>query len=155
MITVRKLSQLRCLKLEIGAERDMLERLRRSAYGSAPRAGGTQNGGTADRTGRLACETAYLEQLIAENMKRCICELLRLMEFINRLEDSDMRIIFRERYVRGKTWMQIAFLLGGYDEQVPRRRHDRFLKEYNAALAKKEALRGQKEDGCTFCTPAP
>lgn len=152
MITVRNLSQLRCLKLEISAERTMLEKLHNSLYGSGARPTGVQNRNLSDRTAQVACEIAYLEQLVAGNMKRCICELLRITEFIDSIEDSELRIIFRERYVRCKTWTQIAFLLGGYDEQLPRRRHDRFLSNYNAKAEKKAQNPIKKAQGCTFCT---
>ncbi|MEA4912277.1 MAG: hypothetical protein VB092_06695 [Oscillospiraceae bacterium] len=152
MITVRNLSQLRCLKLEISAERAALERLRGCPYGGAARSLGVQNKNLADRTAQTACEVTYLEQLIAQNMKRCICELLRITEFINSIEDSELRIIFRERYVRCRTWTRIAFLLGGYDEQLPRRRHDRFLREFNAQKEKSAADRQEKKRDCTFCT---
>ena len=101
MITVKQLNQLRYLKLEITAERERLLSLMEKA--SSPMSGarlgsvGSTDKGK-DTVGYYASEIAYLKQLISENMERCICELLRLEEFIRSIEDSEMRIIFRQRY---------------------------------------------------------
>ncbi len=131
-ISTKELSQLRCLKREIAIERDRVIELRALAsYGrrTVGREGKTNT--TSDRTGVCASEIAYLTDLIAQNMKRCICALLRLQAFVNTIEDSELRIIFYERYIKGKSWLSIAFQLGYYDEQVPRRKHDRYIERYN------------------------
>ncbi len=150
-MNVRQLSQLRYLKLEINAERKLLNKLIRAVDGvGQARGAAVQRGSTSDPTGYLACEIAYLKALIADNMKKCICELLRLVEFINSIEDSELRVIFKERYVRCRTWTQIAFLLGGHDEQVPRRRHDRYLQ----SRGEKHTAGRKKTEESTFCTQA-
>ena len=38
------------------------------------------------------------------------------------------RLIFSLRYLDGLTWQQIAFKIGEYDEQIPRRLHNQALK---------------------------
>ena len=132
-ITVQRLSQLRMLKREIGIERERLARLRSAgSYGRRPAPGTPAGTGhTGDRTGFYATEIAYLEKLIAKNMHRCVCELLGLQTFINGIASSEMRQIFTERYIKGRSWLTIAFLLGWNDEQMPRKRHDKFLREVN------------------------
>ena len=133
MITVKQLSSLRYLKREVNIERERLAYLKASAeyktssFDAVPKAKGV----TVDRIGIYASEMAYLKELIADNMHRCICELLRLQEFINSITDSDLRQIFYLRYIKGKSWVSIAFQLELSDEQVARRRHDRFIKDYN------------------------
>ncbi len=133
MITVKQLNQLRYLKLEITAEKERLESVTALLETHAMRydAVRVQTSGEDDTLGRLASEIVYLKQLIADNMKRAICELLRLEEFIRSIEDSDLRIIFKERYMKCKSWRSISLLLGDGDEQLPRRRHDRYLDKYN------------------------
>ncbi|MEG1017463.1 MAG: hypothetical protein RSE36_06590 [Oscillospiraceae bacterium] len=136
-ITVERLSQLKALKREIAAEKHRLKRVRElatyghSTYGSVH----VQGGFVADKTGIYAAEITYLQQLIGEGMNRAICELLRLEKFISDIEDSDLRIIFRERYIKGKNWQAIAMMMESCDEQLPRRRHDRYIEKKN-----KEAL---------------
>ncbi|NLC79392.1 MAG: hypothetical protein GX683_06690, partial [Ruminococcaceae bacterium] len=84
MITVKQLNQLRYLKLEITAEKERLESVTALLETHAMRydAVRVQTSGEDDTLGRLASEIVYLKQLIADNMKRAICELLRLEEFI-------------------------------------------------------------------------
>lgn len=131
-VSVKGLSQLRYLKREIAIERDRILELRAlSAYGRRGTGAGGRSSNRSDRTGSYASEIAYLTDLVAQNMQRCICELLRLQHFINGIDDSEMRIIIRERYIKGRSWLSTAFLLGYHDEQLPRRKHDRFLKAYN------------------------
>lgn len=138
-VTVKDLSQLRYLKREIIIERDRVVELRSLAgYGRRGDLPMGKSGAVRDRTGIYASEIAYLTELIAQNMKRCVAELLRMQHFINGINDSEMRIIIRERYIKGRSWLSIAFLLGYHDEQVPRRKHDRFLKAYNTEVQKKK-----------------
>lgn len=148
-VTVRGLSQLRFLKREITAERDRIIELRTLAgYGKRDLTREGRGNQTSDRTGTYAIEIAYLTDLVAKNMKRCICELLRLQQFLNSIEDSEMRTIFRERYIKGRSWLSIAFLLGYHDEQLPRRKHDRFLQSYNAQAARGCDCAKQVEKNC-------
>jgi hypothetical protein len=139
---VKRLSQLRYLKREIAIERDRVIELRALAgYGRRRLGCEGKASRTADRTGGYASEIAYLTDLIAQNMTRCICELLRVQSFINSIDDSELRIIFRERYIKGRSWLSIAFLLGYHDEQIPRRKHDRFLQKNGYVAVEKTAAR--------------
>lgn len=59
----------------------------------------------------------------------CMEELGRLYAFIDAIPDSRLRRIFSFRYIDGLTWLQVAFKIGEYDEQVPRKAHGRYVKE--------------------------
>lgn len=59
----------------------------------------------------------------------CMEELGRLYAFIDDLPESRLRRIFSFRYIDGLTWLQVAYRIGEYDEQYPRKIHDRFLKK--------------------------
>ncbi|MDO4566660.1 MAG: hypothetical protein Q4B42_04955 [Oscillospiraceae bacterium] len=140
-MTVRELSQLRYLKREIETERRRLLQLRARAEYAAPKNDGLpRRRGAADRVGACAVEIAYLEKLIGENMKRAVCELLRLQSFINEIPDSDTRQIFYLRYIKGKSWPAAAFILG-LGEDTARKRHDKFLREGRSVRRSKRALR--------------
>jgi hypothetical protein len=60
----------------------------------------------------------------------CVKEYKRLNEFIAGVEDSEMRQILTLKYVYGKSFQQIAFAIGKSDEQIPRKKHDKFLEKY-------------------------
>lgn len=55
-------------------------------------------------------------------------ELGRLYAFIDDIPNARLRLIFSLRYLDGLTWQQIAFKIGEYDEQIPRRLHNQALK---------------------------
>lgn len=141
MITVQRLSQLRYLKHEIEAERERLVELRGLAEFGARQTDGMPKGSRkSNRVARFAVEMSYLQQLIADNMQRAVCELLRLQQFINEIEDSELRLIFFYRYIKCLSWQNVAFRMGQYDEQLPRKKHDRYLR----TLAQKESAQNQK-----------
>ena len=78
---------------------------------------------------RLSAEAlADYRARIEENLVRCV-ELTRdIQEFINGIEESELRRLFTLRYINGHSWQKIAFTVGGYDESVPRKKHDRYLR---------------------------
>ena len=119
--TKRRLSQYKDLLQEIGRDRMRLAQL----------------------TGRLArLNPACLPEGVAipqhdlidyrdrieENVVRCMELVKDIQDFINGIEESDMRRLFTLRYLNGYTWQKIAFSVGAYDESVPRKKHDRYLK---------------------------
>lgn len=65
---------------------------------------------------------------IERKLKEIRAEFHKLNKFINDIEDSELRRIFRMRYIDGRTFQQIAFRIGYTDEQVPRKKHNKFLK---------------------------
>lgn len=46
------------------------------------------------------------------------------------MQDSKIRRIIRLKYIKGNTWKRTAFILGWHDEQIPRKKLERFLSEY-------------------------
>lgn len=56
----------------------------------------------------------------------------RIERFVDSIDDSLTRRIFEYRYLTGKkimSWQKIAYKINTYDEQYPRKIHDRFLKK--------------------------
>lgn len=74
----------------------------------------------------------------SENSKRDMLLIQRLERqkkeieyFIHNIPDSITRRIFTYRYIDGKvkpSWQWIAFKIGYSDEQIPRKKHNKFLK---------------------------
>lgn len=71
----------------------------------------------------------YKEKLNDFRLKLCDANL-EVEEFIQDISSSILRIIFRLRYLDGLQWFQIADKLGYNNEDVPRKKHDRFLKKF-------------------------
>lgn len=72
-----------------------------------------------------------IEQLKADLQKtkdKATDMYLQIEDYIGKIEDPSIQIIFAYRYIDGMTWDKIARKMGYQDESVPRKRHDRFLK---------------------------
>lgn len=54
----------------------------------------------------------------------------KIEDWMDGVEDSEMRSILRLRYQRGMGWQKIAFEIGGSDEQIPRKKVESYLKKY-------------------------
>lgn len=55
-----------------------------------------------------------------------ICEMENWMDGV---EDSEMRSILRLRYRNGLSWQQVAFGIGKFDESYPRKKHNEFFNQ--------------------------
>lgn len=129
-MTKKELSQLYYLKKEIKEQQKRLSELEALATSCTAKITGLPNGnGVSDKIANYATEIADLKNLIAENLKQCIEEYEKLTIFIKGIEDSQLRLILTLRYINNFTWQQIAFKMGKYDEQFPRKKHNAFLKE--------------------------
>lgn len=86
-------------------------------------------------TEEIADAKARIRKTIAETVThiwnlraQCVAEVKRLTEWIDQVEDSQMRQILRLRYIKKKSFQQIAFAIDEYDESYPRRKLKAFLK---------------------------
>ncbi len=75
-------------------------------------------------------EIDYLKNMLLIEQKRCLEQQKRLENFISKIPDSQMRLILSLRYINGLSWQQVAFSIGEYDESYPRKKHNKFLKDY-------------------------
>jgi hypothetical protein len=64
-------------------------------------------------------------------MLKCEEQEVEIYEFIEAIPDSSIRQVFLLRYIDSLTWLQIAFRISEHDEQVPRKKHDTYLKVYD------------------------
>ena len=124
----KELSQLYYLNREIEEQQRRLQELEALATSCTIWITGMpKNKGITDKLADYVAEIADLRSLIDLNIKKCFFELNRLNRYINGIEDSQMRLILSLRYINGLSWQQIAFSIGEYDEQYPRRKHNAFL----------------------------
>ena len=128
---IDRLSQLRFLRIEI---RNLERKLRRLEQGVEHRK--KLIGKLMDDGESWEDITRFVEPIFEtyQSTKRCVYEYLEeyhsLTQFIHDIPDSRMRLILTERYLNGLTWLDVAFSIGEYDEQYPRRLHNQFIAEY-------------------------
>lgn len=116
----RRLSQLRDLQLEVDELSQCIANLELSNTGkvSAP--------GPNIRDAKCIEDTHAMMDI---RRQHCMDEIGRLFAFIDDIPDSRLRRIFTFRYIEGLTWQQVAFRLGEFDEQYPRKMHSRYLQK--------------------------
>lgn len=129
-MTNKELSQLYYLKKEIKIQRKRLAALESKAEGCTYRLTGMPHPvQDFDKVGKLAAQIADLKASIKSNLEKHVMELHRLENFIQSVEDSQMRTILTLRYIKCWGWRRIAFEIGRYDEQYPRKKCQAFLNE--------------------------
>lgn len=72
-------------------------------------------------------------ELLRKEIRLLKTEYHALNEFINNIADSEIRRIFRYRYIEGWTFQKIAFRMNETDESYPRRKHNKYLKNIKVA----------------------
>ncbi len=69
---------------------------------------------------------AALEKYVAEAEG----EAAALLEYIEGIDDRDIRELFMLRYYDGiRSWQRIAFMVGEYDESYIRKKHNAYLRK--------------------------
>lgn len=127
-MTKKELSQLYWLNREIEEQQRRLEELESLATSCTQHITGMPKTPVViDKLSKYVAEIIDLKGLIDLNIKKCFYELNRLNRYIESVEDSQMRMILSLRYINGLSWQQIAFSIGEYDEQYPRKKHNKFL----------------------------
>lgn len=112
MMTIKRLEQYRALRREVSHDEARISAL--CEIRTAQREYGNRI-----RTSRCADSTAdyveYLDQIqqvLHENRKRCAVELLTILNFIDQIPDSQLREIFKLRFLDGYSWIAVAGKLG-------------------------------------------
>lgn len=127
-MTPEELSQLRCLNREIERNRQRLQQMRALAQGKTMTLAGVPNVPLPAARQKLEESICQMEKLVSTGLEHCLALLARIEAFISQQESSEMRLILSLRYVNGLSWQQVAFQIGHYDEQYPRRKHNQFFK---------------------------
>lgn len=113
-MTKKELSQLYYLNKEIKDLRSRILELECAATGSSTGITGMPRSyDLANKVCRYTVEISELKDLLENQLRKCIYELKRLNEFIETIEDSQVRIILSLRYIKGLTWRQVALNIGG------------------------------------------
>lgn len=130
-MTKKELSQLYYLRKEIRADQCRLEKLESKATSITQYITGMPGGGGAgDKISYYGTEIAEQRNLIEEKLRRAIIVQNKILEYINTIDDSFMRLILTQRYIDCNTWTKIAINIGGGNTpDSVRMSHNRFLKK--------------------------
>ena len=112
-MTIRELSQLYHLNLEIQEETERLNHLEAAAGDTSIKISGLPHTiGISNKTA-IAAEIADCRNIIETKTQAAVAEYKRLIRYIASVEDSLMRRILELRYIDGKTWWTVAYEIGG------------------------------------------
>lgn len=126
-VTPEQLGQLRALNREIKGQKDRLNQLQALCQGNGRRVEGLPHLSPEQARQQYLPQLQHLQRQIAQNLDRCLEQAAWLEDYIAQVEDSRIRQILSLRYISGLTWQQVAFRIGEYDEQVPRKTHNQFF----------------------------
>lgn len=127
-MTPKELSNLFYLNIEIEREEERLKSLEEAATNISTQISGLPHvSGISDKTA-LASEIADTKAIIEHKNKEAIIEYNRIMRYIAKIDDSYMRQIITLRYIDGRSWANIAMIIGGNNTPDSiRMAHNRFL----------------------------
>lgn len=128
-MTLTDLERYRQLKIRHEEAIQMIEELRSRAVPGSPALDGMPHGsGVSDKVGTLAIMIADLEAKLPSYERQILKEHDQVEEFIRGIEDDKTRMIFRLRFQAGKTWKEVADVMGRWQtENSVRSRVYRFL----------------------------
>lgn len=70
-----------------------------------------------------------LEFLLMDRKAKIIIQQTEIENYINNIEESDIRQIFEHRYIDGMNWYQIQIAMGYNHEDTARKKLDKYLEE--------------------------
>ena len=118
-MTLTDLERYRKLKIRHKEAIQMIEELRSRAVPGSPALDGMPHGsGVSDKVGTLAIMIADLEAKLPSYERQIIKEHDRIEEFIRSIEDDKTRMIFRLRFQAGKSWKEVADVMGKWQTEA-------------------------------------
>lgn len=127
-MTIQKLSKYHNTKIEIKQLEDTIEELESTMIGSSKITGmpHTSNGNSSP-TERIGIKLAQLKDKLLVKKENLLDEAHNIEDFLNTVEEEEIRIIIRERFLNGKTWDEIAKMIIT-DRSTPYYRLKNYLK---------------------------
>ncbi len=108
-MTIKKLSKYHNIKIEIKQLEDTVEELESTIIGSSKVTGMPITiSGNSSPTERIGIKLAQLKAKIENKKESLIDEAHKIEDFLTTVDEEEIRIIIRERFLNGKTWDDIA-----------------------------------------------
>lgn len=131
LLTSKELSQIYYLKKEIRYLEESLNVLKSKTEKITTSFSAVRSGPSGDRLANLVVKMDELEKKIYSKRMDCILEQLKIEMYLDEIENSLIRQIFRYRYIDCFTWHKIAFIIGGGNTADSLRMiHDRYIKNH-------------------------
>ncbi|MBO4676829.1 MAG: hypothetical protein J5633_04720 [Oscillospiraceae bacterium] len=114
-MTYAELDQHRELQLELSKAQERLRRLYEKAWPGAQNLDGMPHApGVTDKVGKLGIEIGDYETSVEELREEVQASAEQVAAFIRTVDDRDLRLIFRLRFLRAYTWKEVADHCGEY-----------------------------------------
>lgn len=140
-MTLKELSQLYHLNLEIENDRRRLEELEEKISSpSSPNLSGMPRSTVYNnKIESSVADLIDLKAIISAKQQQCIYEYRRLLGYITEIDDSLTREIFTYRFVNGLSWRQVAVKMGGNNtEESVKKICYRYLNNQNRKVDKEK-----------------
>ena len=108
-MTIRDLSQYHNIKVEIDQIKLNIKELEATVIGSSKITGiPTSHNNTTSSTERIGIKLAQLKTKLSNKTEELLDEAKKVEDFLETVEDADIRIIIRGRFLNGKTWNEVS-----------------------------------------------
>lgn len=106
------------LRDKLARAQETLATLRQKALpGASAMTGMPRAPGVSDKVGNLAVEIADMEESIVYLETEVKANEGAVLDFIQSIEDVQLRILFRLRFIRCLTWAEVASVIGGQNSE--------------------------------------
>lgn len=108
-MTIQELSKYHNIKTEIKQIEDNIYEIETTMIGSSKITGmpSTSNG-TDSPTERIGIKLAQLRTKLVSKQESLLDEAHKIEDFLTTVEDAEIRVIIRERFLEGKTWNDVS-----------------------------------------------
>lgn len=109
-MTIHDLSKYHNLKIEIKQIKDNIEEIETTIIGSSKITGMpmVSSGNNSNPTERIGMKLAKLKTTLENKTDKLLDELNKIEDFLNTVDDGEIRIIIRKRFIEGKTWKEVS-----------------------------------------------
>lgn len=112
-MTIQELSKYHNIKTEMKQLEDTIYELETTMIGSSKITGMPLStlSGNSSPTERIGLKLAQLREKLVTKQEKLLDESHKIEDFLNTVDDEEIRIIVRERFLNGKTWDEVAKII--------------------------------------------
>lgn len=107
-MTIRELSKYHNTKLEIPQLEDTIKELETTIIGSSKVNGMPSSHNIESTTERTALKIVHLKDKLEKKKESLVDEQEKIENFLDSVEDVEIRLIIRKRFLEGKSWQVIG-----------------------------------------------
>jgi len=131
-VTKKELGQLFYLEREIKFLEEQLKEIEsKSTISSSIAGGATGQNNITDKVGNIATKLADYQTLICLTIEKLYHQKNMTEKYIESLDDCQLRLILRMRFIKFYSWGKIAHAIRANGESTPRMIVERFFEEVN------------------------